>query len=95
MLEKEVSAQDKLKLYVEISIKDLERMKPLMPIFFDFWSLSVRKKNIKQAIKGHYQYFIDFIEPLIQDGIDWGEFQSVDDSSGRLKRGIPADVKFK
>ena len=70
-------------------------MKPLTSIFFEIWSLSVRKKNIKQAIKGHYQNFIDFIVPIIQDGIDWGEFQSVNDSSGRLKPGIPADVKFK
>jgi len=70
MLEKEESAQNKLKLFVEISIKNLERMKPLMPIFFDFWSLSVCKKNIKQAIKRYSQNFIDLIEPIIQDGID-------------------------
>ena len=95
MLEKEESAQNKLKLFVEISIKDLERLKPLMPIFFDFWSLSVCKKNIKQAIKRYSQNFIDLIAPIIQDGIDWGEFQSVDGSSGRLKPGMPADVKFK
>lgn len=81
MLEKEESSQDKLKLFVEISIKDLERMKPLMPIFFDFWSLSVRKKNIKQAIKRYYQNFIDLLEPIIQDGIDRGEFRSVEAKS--------------
>jgi hypothetical protein len=59
-------------------VTDLERMKPLMPIFFDFWSLSVRNKNIKQAIKRYYKNFLDLIEPIIQLGIDQGEFRPQD-----------------
>ena len=59
-------------------VKDLEKMKPLMPIFFDFWSLSVRKKTINQAIKKYYQSFLDLIEPIIEDGIEQGEFRPVD-----------------
>jgi AcrR family transcriptional regulator len=77
-LDKEESAHNKLELFVETSIKDLERMKPLMPIFFDFWSLSVRKKNINHAIKRYYKHFLDLIEPIIQEGIDQGEFRSID-----------------
>lgn len=78
LLEREDTAQGKLKLFVETSIEDLERMKPLMPIFFDFWSLSVRRRNINQAIKRYYQQFLDLIEPIIQEGIDAGEFRPVD-----------------
>lgn len=49
-----------------------------MPIFFDFWSLSVRKKTIKLAIKRYYQNFLDLIEPIIEEGIKKGEFRTVE-----------------
>ena len=78
LLEREASAKMKLEVFVETTIKDLERMKPLMPIFFDFWALSVRKKSIKRAIRRYYQKFLDLIEPIIADGIEQGEFRSVD-----------------
>ena len=78
LLEREDSAKLKLEVFIETMVKDLEKMKPLMPIFFDFWSLSVRKKTINQAIKKYYQRFLDLIEPIIEDGIEQGEFRPVD-----------------
>ena len=77
LLERENSAKLKLEVFIETMVKDLEKMKPLMPIFFDFWSLSVRKKTINQAIKKYYQRFLDLIEPIIEDGIEQGEFRPV------------------
>jgi AcrR family transcriptional regulator len=78
LLDREDNAKGKLTLFVETSINDLERMKPLMPIFFDFWSLSVRRRNINQAIKRYYQQFLDLVEPIIQEGIDKGEFRPIE-----------------
>ena len=77
-MDREQSAKTKLGIFVDTMIKDLENMKPLMPIFFDFWSLSIRNKTINQAIKRYYQNFIDLIEPIIELGIKQGEFRSVD-----------------
>jgi AcrR family transcriptional regulator len=73
----EASAKMKLEVFVDTMVKDLERMKPLMPIFIDFWSLSIRNKTINQAIKRYYQNFIDLIEPIIDQGIKQGEFRRV------------------
>ncbi len=78
ILEIEDSAKAKLEVFVDTTIKDLEKMKPMMPIFFDFWSLSVRKKNINQAITRYYQNFLNLIEPIIAEGIEQGEFRAVD-----------------
>ena len=77
LLEREDSAKMKLAVFVETTIKELEKMKPLMPIFFDFWSLSVRKKTINQAIKRYYQSFLDLVEPVLEQGIEQGEFRPV------------------
>lgn len=72
------SAQMKFEILIETMIKEIERIKPLMPIFFDFWSLSVRKKTINRTIKRYYQSFFDLIEPIIEQGIERGEFHPVD-----------------
>ena len=77
LLERENSAKMKLEVFVETTIKELEKMEPLMPIFFDFWSLSVRKKTVNQAIKRYYQSFLDLIEPILEEGIEQGEFHPV------------------
>jgi AcrR family transcriptional regulator len=77
ILEREDAAKAKLEVFVDTTINDLEKMKPLMPIFFDFWSLSVRNKTINQAIKSYYQKFLDLIEPIIAQGIEQGEFRPV------------------
>lgn len=78
VLDREDSAQKKIEAFIETSLQDLDKMKPLMPIFFDFWSLSVRNKTIKKAIKRYYQRFIDIVEPIIELGIERGEFRPVD-----------------
>jgi AcrR family transcriptional regulator len=78
ILDLEDSAKAKLEVFVDTTIKDIEKMKPLMPIFFEFWSLSVRKKTINQAMKRYYQNFLDLIEPIIRQGISTGEFRRVD-----------------
>ena len=78
ILNREDSAQKKLDAFIEISLQDLDKIKPLMPIFFDFWSLSIRNKTINKAIKRYYQSFIDMVEPIIELGINQGEFRPVD-----------------
>lgn len=87
ILEAEDSATKKIQLFVEMSIEDLEKMKPLMPIFFDFWSLSVRNPNIKQAIKGYYQNFLDLLTPIIEEGIESGEFSPMDPAEAAVALG--------
>lgn len=77
LLDREDSAKKKLEQFVDVTLQDLNKMKPLMPIFFDFWSLSVRNKNINKAIKRYYQNFIDIVEPIIELGIERGEFRTV------------------
>ena len=77
ILEHQDSAAHKLTAFVEVTIQDLNKIRPLMPILIDFWSLSLRKKTINQAIKRYYQRFLDILEPILQYGIDQGEFRLV------------------
>lgn len=78
LIDREDSAQKMLQVIFDTMIQDIEKMKPLMPLFLEFWSLSVRRQTINQAIKRYYQKFLDLIEPIIERGIQRGEFRPVD-----------------
>jgi AcrR family transcriptional regulator len=73
----ERSAGDKLDELVQSTVDELEDIQPLMPIFLEFWSLSLRNETINRAIKRYYRKFLDLIEPILQQGIDQGEFRPV------------------
>jgi len=87
ILERENSAQMKLETFVETTLQDINKMEPLMPILFDFWSLSVRNKTINKAIKRYYQRFLDVVEPIIELGIQQGDFRPVDVKEATLALG--------
>lgn len=78
LIDAQVSAQKKLEIIFDASLQDIEKMKPLMPLFLEFWTLSVRRKSINQAIKRYYQSFLELIEPVIELGIQCDEFRPVD-----------------
>ena len=74
----DLGAAKQLELFVQASIDEMHKIEPLMPLFFDFWTRSLRNPTINQAIKRYYQLFLEIIEPIIQQGISTGEFRSVD-----------------
>jgi len=73
----DLSAKEKLLVFTKNMIEDITRMKPLMPILFEFWALSTRQKSVQQTIRKFYLIYLDSITPIIQQGIDRGEFQLV------------------
>lgn len=77
ILANEENAQQRLEAIVDTTINDLNKVKPLMPIFFEFWSLSIRNKKINEALKRYYQQFVDVIEPVIEQGVEQGDFRPV------------------
>jgi len=106
LIDAEESAQKKLELIFDASIQDIEKMRPLMPLFLEFWTLSMRRESIKQAIKRYYQSFLELIEPVISLGIQQGEFRSIDPKRTAIAIGsmfegtillhvyFPEDIKF-
>jgi len=77
LIDQEESSQEKLEIIFDTMVQEIEKMKPLMPLFLEFWSLSLRRNTIQQAIKRYYQNFIDLIEPIIERGIQLGEFDPI------------------
>lgn len=81
------SAREKLLAFTRRSVDSLVKMKPLMPILFEFWSLMMRRKSGRQTMHKYYRAYLDAIIPIIQQGIDRGEFRPVDAESVAVAAG--------
>jgi AcrR family transcriptional regulator len=69
-------ASERLKSITDRTIKDSEKMLRLMPIAYEFMSLAFRRKFVQDAFKHYINRYMDILVPIIQDGIDRGEFRA-------------------
>jgi AcrR family transcriptional regulator len=78
MLDDPRPVREKLTDFLQSAIADITRMRPLMPILIEFWGLQLRRKTIRQVIGKYYQQYFETLTPVIQQGIDRGEFRPMD-----------------
>ncbi len=76
-IDAEMPAREKLELYLEMTVEDIARFEALMPIMYEFWAMLLRKKRVKEVLGSYYKGFFDILIPIIQQGIDRGEFRDV------------------
>ncbi|MEN8242487.1 MAG: TetR/AcrR family transcriptional regulator [Chloroflexota bacterium] len=72
------TSREKMMMISEVIILDLEKMKFAMPIFFEFWSMSFRKKAVRKIFQQYMENYVDLVVPIVQDGIDRGKFRHGD-----------------
>ncbi|MCJ7625564.1 MAG: TetR/AcrR family transcriptional regulator [Anaerolineaceae bacterium] len=73
--------------FTDYIIEDLDRMMPLMPLFYDFFAMGLRNKSIRRLMGGFLHQFIDSLEPIILRGVEMGEFRQVDPRETALTMG--------
>ncbi|MCK5429697.1 MAG: TetR/AcrR family transcriptional regulator [Anaerolineales bacterium] len=64
--------------YTEIAILDMTHLLQLMPIAYEYLALAFRNEAVLQALKRYSRSYFELIIPIIQQGIDNGEFRQVD-----------------
>lgn len=69
------SSTERLNLFADIFIKDLGRIMRLMPVAYEFLSLAFRNKSVQKVIRQFFNRYIELFIPVIQQGIDNGEFR--------------------
>lgn len=74
----ETSAREAIDLFVDTVAKDIKLMLRLMPIAYEFLALAFRNKYVQGALKVYVNRYMDILVPIIQKGIDDGEFRQVD-----------------
>ncbi|HSG42743.1 MAG TPA: TetR/AcrR family transcriptional regulator [Anaerolineales bacterium] len=72
------SATDTIWLFVDTVVKDIKIFLRAMPIAYEFLALAFRNKTVQKALKVYVNRYMDILMPIIQRGIDSGEFKNVD-----------------
>jgi AcrR family transcriptional regulator len=73
-----IAPQQAIWEFAELAIKDLTRMLRLMPIAYEFLALAFRNKTVQKALSEYLRRYMRILTPIIQRGIDTGEFRQVD-----------------
>jgi len=74
----DVSASDAMMKLTDLITKDIVSMLRLIPIIYNFLALAFRNKYVQRALKDYINHYLNILIPIIQRGIDAGEFRSVD-----------------
>lgn len=73
----ETNATDSIWLFVDTVVKDIKYFLRAMPIAYEFLALAFRNKTVQKALKVYVNRYMDILTPIIQHGIDTGEFRNV------------------
>jgi len=72
------TATERLHLFTDRAIIDVNKMLRLKPIAYEFMSLAFRRKFVQEAFKHYINRIMDILVPVIQEGIDTGEYRDLD-----------------
>ena len=73
-----MSATEAVWLFTDKVTNDIKIFLRLMPIAYEFLALAFRNRTVQKALKMYINRSMDIFLPVIQKGIETGEFRSVD-----------------
>jgi AcrR family transcriptional regulator len=71
------SPTEEISEFTEEAIHDYKRMMRLMPVAYEFLALAFRNKTVQRALTQYFRTYMKVLVPIIQRGIDSGEFRPV------------------
>ena len=80
-----------LEQFLDIFIDDLRGMMKIAPVIYEFYALAFHNKTIRLAMQRYLETFVGLIEPIVQHGIDTGEFRHVDARQVTIAIGVQLD----
>ena len=81
------SALEEIWNFSELITKDFLDMMRIMPIAYEFLALAFRNKIVQKALKQYMEKYMEVLIPIIQRGIDNGEFKKVDPKEAAIAIG--------
>jgi AcrR family transcriptional regulator len=83
----QLSASEALWQFTEQAIEGYQKTLRLMPVAYEFLALAFRNKVVQKAFKQYMENYMEVLVPLIQRGIDSGEFRPVDATEAAIAAG--------
>lgn len=84
LLEAEGTVSERLMQLTNDRVAGLKHMSNLVPIIFEFYAVAVHQQWVQQFIGDYFKHFRKLLETLIQQGIDRGEFRSVNTTEAAI-----------
>jgi AcrR family transcriptional regulator len=72
------TATERLTAYYETLIAEEAKVLPLMPIFYEFCALGLRREDVRAVIADFMHRLTGLLEAIITEGIESGEFAPTD-----------------
>ncbi len=70
-----LSSSDCLMNFLETFIADTRLVLKVRPVIYEFYSLAFRNPVVRAAMKEYLRTFVSIVEPIVQRGMDRGEFR--------------------
>jgi len=74
----EMSATEALEKIVDLALEDFAGMLRLLPVAYEFLALAFRNRVVQKTLKEYFNRYMNVMVPVVQRGIDSGEFRPVD-----------------
>ena len=84
---KQVNAVEAIRNYSEAAIQDYLRVLFMFPVAYEFLALAFRNSSVQNAFKRYFSNYMDELVPIIQRGVETGEFRKVDPNEVALAAG--------
>jgi AcrR family transcriptional regulator len=81
------TATGRLTRIVEYIIADVQQMFTLIPLIYEFYALAYRQDKVQETLKSYWDKYIKVLDPIIQEGIDSGEFRKVNANEASIALG--------
>ncbi len=75
MLESDEPVSERLVQFITYTLSDIQQMLKIIPLAYEFYALAFRNQAVGEAIKGYFRRYLQILKPIIQEGIDSGEFK--------------------
>jgi AcrR family transcriptional regulator len=74
----ELSATEAIGRFTDEAIRDYKVMLHMMPVAYEFLALAFRNRTVQKALSKYFEHYMEVLVPIIQRGIDSGEFRQAD-----------------
>jgi len=81
------SASERLLKFMRISLTDLMPMLKHMPLTYEFYAFALREETVRNTLKKYFRSYVELLIPIIQQGIDSGEFRVINAEEAAIVAG--------
>ena len=83
----EMSASELIEMYLKTTMDDVTKMLRLLPLTYEFYSMAFRNEKIRAILNKYFNNYLNMMVPVIQKGIDDGEFRPMDAADAAIAFG--------